>query len=140
MKTAFFSVVVSMAILGTCLAVGQSSTKSMQYLAPDGRARVVVVPIGKETGHVDSESRIEFRSDDNHLICALDYSSKDGEHGFGVAKAQWTPDSRYLFSVSLVREATNLGMHQLSSTAEKTESCARSMTIFSQEYPKLTFN
>jgi len=101
MKTDFFPIVASTVILGIGVVLGQSSTKSLQYLAPDGRARVVIVPIGKETGKVDSESRIEFRSADNELLCALDYSSEDGEHGFGVVKAEWTPDSHYfVFSLS----------------------------------------
>ena len=96
MKTSFFPIVPSAVILATGLVLGQSSTKSLQYLAPDGGGRVVVVPIGK-----DSESRIEFRSADNDSLCALDYSSEDGEHGFGVVKAEWTPDSRYfVFSLS----------------------------------------
>ena len=101
MKTDFFPIVASTVILGIGVLLHQSSAKSRQYLAPDGRARVVVVPVGKETGNVDSESRIEFRSADNDLLCALDYSSEDGEHGFGVVKAEWTLDSHYfVFSLS----------------------------------------
>jgi len=81
--------------------------KERQYTAPDGGVRVVVVPVSKEAGRSEYESRIEFKSNDGNLACALDYSSKDNEHGFGVVKAQWTPDSQY-FVFSL----TSSGGHQ----------------------------
>ena len=101
MKTGFFPIAAAVLILGAGVVLGQFGAKGFQYLAPDGGARVVVVPIGKATAHVGSESRIEFRSADNDLLCALDYSSEDGEHGLGVVKAEWTPDSRYfVFSLS----------------------------------------
>jgi hypothetical protein len=67
----------------------------------------VILPVGKPSGHEDYESRIEFYSAQNQMLCALDYSSGDGEHGFGVVKAAWTPDSEY-FVFSL----TSSGGHQ----------------------------
>jgi dipeptidyl aminopeptidase/acylaminoacyl peptidase len=78
-----------------------------QYTAPDGGVRVVVVPVSKEAGRSEYESRIEFKSSDGKIACALDYSSEDNEHGFGVVKAEWTPDSQY-FVFSL----TSSGGHQ----------------------------
>lgn len=81
--------------------------RERQYTAPDGSARVVVVPVGKEAGRAEYESRIEFQSNDSKIACALDYSSEDSEHGFGVVKAEWTPDSQY-FVFSL----TSSGGHQ----------------------------
>jgi dipeptidyl aminopeptidase/acylaminoacyl peptidase len=78
-----------------------------EYVAPDGSARVVVVPVGKQAGRADYESRIEFRTDDGEIACSLEYSSRDSEHGFGVVKAEWTPDSQY-FVFSL----TSSGGHQ----------------------------
>jgi hypothetical protein len=44
----------------------------------------LVVPIGKEAGRAEYESRIEFKSIDGKIACAIDYSSEDSEHGFGV--------------------------------------------------------
>jgi hypothetical protein len=41
------------------------------------------------------ESRLEFYGRNKQLFCALDYSSRDGEHGYGVEKAGWTPDGSY---------------------------------------------
>jgi hypothetical protein len=81
--------------------------KDRQYTAPDGRAHVVVVPVSKESGRSEYESRIEFQSSDGKISSVLDYSSDDSEHGFGVAKGEWTPDSQY-FVFSL----TSSGGHQ----------------------------
>lgn len=81
--------------------------KEREYTAPDGSLRVVVAPVSKEAGRSEYESRIEFRSIDGKIACVLDYSSEDSEHGFGVVKAEWTPDSQY-FVFSL----TSSGGHQ----------------------------
>jgi hypothetical protein len=78
-----------------------------QYAAPDGGASVTVVPVSKEAGRAEYESRIEFHSGDGATLCVLDYSSEDSEHGFGLVKGQWTPDSKY-FVFSL----TSSGGHQ----------------------------
>jgi hypothetical protein len=77
-----------------------------EYKTKDG-SRVVILPIGKPSGHDDSEGRVEFYSPHSQMLCALDYSSDDGEHGFGVVKAAWTPDNNY-FVFSL----TSSGGHQ----------------------------
>lgn len=90
---------------------GQGSTpqhqKSQWYPSPDGNTHVIVAPAGRGSDPGNSESRIEFYAANDKLLCALDYSSEDGEHGFGVAKAAWTADSQY-FVFSL----TSSGGHQ----------------------------
>jgi len=97
-------------------------------------------PWGKELGRSDDESRIEFRSAVDDFLCALDYSSEDSEHGFGVVKAGWTADSQYFVFSLTSSGATKRGTHLLSVTAEEKESCTRSMTILNLESPLLTFN
>ena len=87
--------------------LAKQEKKQRQYTAPDGRVRVVVVPVSKEAGRSEYESRIEFKSSDGKIDCALDYSSEDNEHGFGVVKAEWTPDSQYF-----VYSLTSSGGHQ----------------------------
>jgi hypothetical protein len=80
-----------------------------EYKAKDG-TRVVILPIRKwtrEPAYKSYESRLEFYSPRQELLCALDYSSEDHEHGFGVVKAAWTPDNKY-FVFSL----TSSGGHQ----------------------------
>ena len=70
----------------------------------------MILPIRKwtrEPAYKSYESRLEFYSPRQELLCTLDYSSEDHEHGFGVVKAAWTPDNNY-FVFSL----TNSGGHQ----------------------------
>lgn len=77
------------------------SKNARQFSAPDGSVRVQIVPVGKEAASAAAESRLEFKSNDGKIACILDYSSEDSEHGFGVVKAEWTPDSQYfVFSLS----------------------------------------
>ena len=66
-----------------------------EYKSADG-LKVVISPAGKLSGHQDNESKLEFYSAENQRLCTLDYSSEDGEHGFCVVKAAWTPDNKYL--------------------------------------------
>jgi hypothetical protein len=102
----FFALTAAMTTAEAAWRASQQK-KERQYTAPDGGLHVVVVPVGKEAGRSEYESRIEFQSSDGKIACALDYSSPDSEHGFGVVKAEWTPDSQY-FIFSL----TSSGGHQ----------------------------
>ena len=92
--------------LALLLPCGAATRSEKEFKAKDG-THIVVLPVSKLPGHGDAESRIEFYSPQNQLLCALDYSSDDSEHGFGVVKAAWTPDSNY-FVFSL----TSSGGHQ----------------------------
>ena len=83
-----------------------AAKRQQQFKAKDG-TRVMILPAGKQSGRADAESRIEFYSPQNQFLCALDYSSEDSEHGFGVVKAAWTRDNNY-FVFSL----TSSGGHQ----------------------------
>jgi hypothetical protein len=86
---------------------GAKSQATKPYKAPDGAATVSVLPARKPSDTGSQEDRIEFFGSDDKLLCALDYSSEDGEHGFGVVKAGWTPDSQYF-----VYSLTSSGGHQ----------------------------
>src|SRR6266852_3314275 len=108
MKTALLLVFAMVSVMTADAAeLATQEKKQRQYTAPDGGVRVVVVPVSKEAGRSEYESRIEFKSSEGKIACALDYSSEDSEHGFGVVKAEWTPDSQY-FVFSL----TSSGGHQ----------------------------
>jgi hypothetical protein len=109
MKATLLLVFVMVSIMTTAetAQLSKQEKKQRQYTAPDGGVRVVVVPVSREAGRSEYESRIEFKSSDGKIACALDYSSEDNEHGFGVVKAEWTPDSQY-FVFSL----TSSGGHQ----------------------------
>lgn len=96
---------------------------SDEYKNADG-SKVVVSQVGKMAGHHDNESKLEFYSSENQRLCTLDYSSEDGEHGFGVVKAAWTPDGQYfVFSLS------SSGGHQ-SWHAPTLFYSAKKMTVF----------
>jgi hypothetical protein len=91
-----------------CLAVSpspaqeQSNPKLRQeYISPD---KAVVVTVETTKTH---ESRLEFHGNSGKLLAHVDYSSQDGEHGQGVAKASWTPDSQFF-----VYSLENTGGHQ----------------------------
>src|SRR6266478_2065054 len=109
MKTTFLLVFVTVFVLTAAEAalLAEQEKRQREYTAPDGGVRVVIVPVSKEAGRSEYESRIEIKSSDGKIACALDYSSEDNEHGFGVVKAEWTPDSQY-FVFSL----TSSGGHQ----------------------------
>jgi hypothetical protein len=77
-----------------------------EYKNADG-SKVVISSVGKLSGHQDDESKLEFYSAEGQRLCTVDYSSEDGEHGFGVVKAAWTPDNQ-----SFVFSLTSSGGHQ----------------------------
>lgn len=107
MHKAFYAVIFT--LLTALVASGarpQAAKKSQHYISPDGRLNVSIIPVGK-TGRERSESLIEFRGPGSEPLCGINYSSSDGDHGFGVVEAAWTPDSQY-FVFSL----TSSGGHQ----------------------------
>jgi hypothetical protein len=96
----------SLFFLAACWAQAKGK---VVYENRDG-VRVVIVPVGKPSGHEAYESRIEFLTPKDKLLCSLDYSSEDGEHGFGIVKAAWTEDGRY-FVFSLTSSGGHQGWH-----------------------------
>jgi hypothetical protein len=97
-------VTVVLVVLQILLPQISRSRAAKEYRSKEGR-RVLVADFAKPESTI--ESKIEFYTADNRILCALDYSSEDGEHGFGVVKAAWTPDQKY-FVFSL----TSSGGHQ----------------------------
>ena len=66
-----------------------------RFVSPDGKLVALVIHVGKEMGFENYESRVELRMKEGSLLRSVDYSSNDSEHGYGVAKAAWTPDSQF---------------------------------------------
>jgi len=60
-----------------------------EYVSPDGRYTAYVVTIS------DGESKVVVTTKNGRSICSKSYASEDGEHGFGVLKAVWTPNSAF---------------------------------------------
>jgi hypothetical protein len=63
--------------------------------------------VGKPRGHESYESRVELRSKSGEMLAQRDYSSADGQHGYSVTKAAWTPDSNFFVCI-----LANSGGHQ----------------------------
>lgn len=107
MIAAFLLILLAPGVL-TLPAFAQSAKLSAatEYRSPNGsHARVSAVD--KLKGFESYESRIEFYNASGKKICTADYSSQDGDHGFGVAKAEWSPDGRFF-----VYSMTSSGGHQ----------------------------
>jgi hypothetical protein len=88
----FLSVTVSPLLLPSPARAKQEMDR---FSSPDGKLVAVVIHVGKEAGLENYESRVELRTKEGSLVCSNDYSSNDSEHGYGVAKAAWTPDSQF---------------------------------------------
>lgn len=89
---------------GTRAAAAKSKTEYKIYKAKDG-SRAVIANGSKE--EATPESVVAFYSPENQQMCSLNFSSEDGEHGYGVVKAAWTPDQKYF-----VFSMTSSGGHQ----------------------------
>lgn len=76
-------------------------------VSPDKALRAIFIPVDGEKGSEASESRVEIRNSDGKPLCTKDYSSNDGEHGYGVDEGEWTPDSRFF-----VYDMSSSGGHQ----------------------------
>jgi hypothetical protein len=57
-----------------------------------------------------NESRIEIFTAKGDQVCSLDFSSDDGERGYAVAQAAWTPDGNY-FVYSLQSSGGHVPWH-----------------------------
>src|ERR1051325_9128628 len=84
-------------LLDVCLCNAQQDSTSYpradQFKSPDGMLVVVIQTTKAPEG--TRESRIEVKTRTGRLLAKLNYGSKDGEHGYGVSKAVWTPDSQF---------------------------------------------
>jgi len=70
-----------------------------QYSSPDGQLRARI-GFSKNSPTATPESRVTITAGAK-VVFERSYESEDGEHGFGVERAAWTPDSRFLvFSLS----------------------------------------
>src|SRR5437667_5628470 len=88
--------VISAVLLSALLCGGQKRTNSTQtekFPSPDGT--IIAFVRSTKAPEATKESRIELRSQDGRVLASRNYASKDGEHGHGVTKAAWTPDSQF---------------------------------------------
>jgi len=88
--------VISAVLLSALLSSAQKRVNSSQtetFPSPDGAITAFVR--STKAPEATRESRIELRSQDGRVLASRNYASKDGEHGYGVTKAAWTPDSQF---------------------------------------------
>ena len=76
---------------------------AQSYPSPDGALRAQISDISRRC----AESRVEVRRAGGALLLLKKYASPDCEHGMGVYRGEWTPDSKYF-----VFNAQMLGGHQ----------------------------
>jgi len=66
----------------------------VRYESPNKTIVALVFPVGKP-GNKSYESRVELRSNSGKMLAQRDYFSADGQHGYYVQKAAWTPDCNF---------------------------------------------
>lgn len=89
-RAAFFSV----ALLASSLAAQKRTSSHIEkFRSPDGN--LIAVISSNQVPDATRESRIEIRTHTGQLLVKHNYGSEDGEHGYGVTKAAWTPDSQF---------------------------------------------
>ena len=74
-----------------------NAARKATYTSPDGSLVAVVQPSTKPQ---TCESAVELKTGSGKVISRRSYQSADGSHGYGVVRADWTPDSKF-FLVSL---------------------------------------
>lgn len=68
--------------------------ETQKYVSPDGKLQALVIPVGKVDDRA-GESRVEIRDSGDKMFLTKSFASKDGEHGYVVYEAAWTPDSQF---------------------------------------------
>jgi hypothetical protein len=89
-------------VLGSLLLTGGLAygNKQQEYSSPDGKYIAYVIALPKAP-YGSGESKIIIRTKKVKVLCSKNYGSEDGEHGFGVERAAWTPDSKFfIYSMS----------------------------------------
>lgn len=74
-------------------ACRQAFPKPDFYRSPDGK--MIALIRSTKAWEATSESRVELRTKDGRVLAARNYGSQDGEHGYGITRAGWTPDSQF---------------------------------------------
>lgn len=80
-------------LLSIAAIAQQWPTHIDKYMSPD--RTLVAVITSRKAPQATEESKIELISNSGNVLEKESYFSEDGEHGFGVTKAAWTPDSNF---------------------------------------------
>jgi hypothetical protein len=70
------------------------------YPSPDSKYQAFVISLPRAS-YGTGESEVIIKTKGGKALISKSYGSEDGEHGFGVEKAQWMPDSHFfVYSMS----------------------------------------
>ena len=74
--------------------------QDQKYSSPDGNFIAYVIALPKAP-YGSGESKIIIKTSNGKILCSKNYGSDTGEHGFGVERAGWSPDSQFfVYSMS----------------------------------------
>jgi hypothetical protein len=94
MKQVLPLAIVAVLLGALCGAQKQTvASRTEKFRSPDGM--LVAVVRSKHASEATDESQIELQTQAGTVSAKRDYSSGDGEHGYGVARGEWTPDSQF---------------------------------------------
>ncbi len=97
-KTSLFAAILILFVAAPVDGNAQTSNSStrLKLISPDQRFTARISSSGKRRAAKADESGVEIRDGNGRLLCTHDFSSSDGEHGYGVDGAKWTPNSQFL--------------------------------------------
>jgi hypothetical protein len=84
----------ALTLLAVAIPAAAPAQPAKSIGSPDGRLRAEIAAVGK-AGYKATESRVVIRESSGRVIFKKNFASADGEHGFGVARAAWTADTRF---------------------------------------------
>jgi hypothetical protein len=80
------------AVISLLVTALWAEQRTKVYTSPDGILRAVVAT------EASGEDVVEFKSLPERVILRRDERSSDGEHGDGIVKAAWPPDSQFFIA------------------------------------------
>jgi hypothetical protein len=95
MRTRSIGIVVTIVLISSLCAAQKQLIlpREDKFQSPD--KTIIALVRFTRTMDATNESRVELRTQNGRVLVKHDYGSEDGEHGYGVRKAAWTPDSQY---------------------------------------------
>jgi hypothetical protein len=81
-------------LLAVATAQKPASPRTVERFRSPDNALIAVIT-STQAPEATRESQVEIRLKSGKLLVTRNYSSEDGEHGYGVTKAAWTPDSQF---------------------------------------------
>lgn len=121
-------IVAMLSILAVTLAAQKA--EQAEYKTTSGSYVVVGFAHGAKK-EARAESTVEFYSAQEKLLCSMDLSSEDNEHGYGVVKAAWTPDEQY-FVFSLASSGGHQPWHTPIKSWSLRDSVIRSLDSYAE--------